>query len=146
VVSTVRERTATGGTSVLTPPSYSSLADADVVERTARIRAAEPRVEFGMELACNECAWRIIDEALVFDALEPPTVTAVEAAGPAASAGLQAGDVLLEVNGTPFASAEAGHALGRAKPGDRLTFRVRRGDATRTLTVTARAVRPRRSF
>jgi S1-C subfamily serine protease len=145
VVSTLRERSATGETDA-TKSSGSPLADVDVVERTARVRAAEPRVEFGMELACNECAWRIIDEALVFDALEPPTVAAVETAGPAAGAGLRAGDVILEVNGAPFATAEAGRALGRAKPGDRLTFRVRRGDVTRTVTVTARAARPRRSF
>ncbi|MGH9469082.1 MAG: PDZ domain-containing protein, partial [Terriglobia bacterium] len=58
-------------------------------------------------------------------------VTSVEPGSGAAQAGLESGDVLLEINGQPLYAAP-GEVLG-LKPGERLKLRVRRG--TRVLTV-----------
>ena len=127
-------------------PPRASLGDVDALERLARTQAADPRVEFGMDLSCDECGWRVVNDTLVFDALNPPTVSLVHDGGPAAAAGIRVGDVLLDVNGAPFASRAAGRSLGQLRPGDVISIRVRRGAETRTVTLTARAPRPRRSF
>jgi S1-C subfamily serine protease len=121
------------------------IVEADRLARSA-VRPAAPRVEFGMQLSCVGCAWRQEEGALLFDAIELPTVSALEADGPAAVAGFRVGDVLLAVNGASLTSREGGLALGRLSPGDRATFRVRRGSATQDLTLVARAPRAQRSF
>ncbi|HUQ84251.1 MAG TPA: PDZ domain-containing protein [Gemmatimonadaceae bacterium] len=146
VVSTTHERVVDRRAEAIVPPR-ATVSEADALERAARAaRGADARVDFGMELACDRCGWRLLGDALVFDASEAPAVKAVEAGGPAQTGGIVAGDVLLEVNGVAFTSPEGGRLLGRTQPGDRLTFRVRRGDATRMVPIVARAVRPRRSF
>jgi S1-C subfamily serine protease len=127
-------------------PPRASLGEIDALERLTRTRAAEPRVEFGMDLTCDECGWQVVNDTLVFDAVDPPTVSSVHDGGPAAAAGIRVGDVLLDVNGAPFASRAAGRLLGQVRPGDVISIRVRRGSGTRTVTLTARAPRPRRSF
>ena len=127
-------------------PPRASLGDVDALERLARTQAAEARVEFGMDLSCDECGWQIVNDTLVFDALNPPTVSSVHDGGPAASAGIRVGDVLLDVNGAPFTSRAAGRMLGQMRPGDVISVRVRRGSGTRTVTLTARAPQPRRRF
>lgn len=65
-------------------------------------------------------------------------ITDVEPNSRAAKAGLAAEDVILEVNRKPVGSAaEAASAL-RAKPGETLMLKVRRGTATRMVTVPAK--------
>ena len=64
-------------------------------------------------------------------------VVSVEAATGAGRAGIEAGDVITTVDGTRLADAAQLRALIDAhKPGDRVTVTLRRGDASKTLTVT----------
>lgn len=65
-------------------------------------------------------------------------VTAVDPSGPAADAGFRAGDVILDVDGSPVTSAaELRAAVGRAGGRPALVL-VRRGDATLYLTLSSR--------
>src|SRR5579884_4172599 len=64
-------------------------------------------------------------------------VTAVVAGSPAAQAGLKVGDLITAFDGRPIADADAlTAAVGAAKPGEKATLTVRRGGATKTLSVT----------
>jgi S1-C subfamily serine protease len=66
-----------------------------------------------------------------------PMIANVQANSPAAQAGLQAGDVINEVNGNAVGSVVAvKDAVGAAKPGDKLTLKVMRGSASQTIEVT----------
>jgi photosystem II stability/assembly factor-like uncharacterized protein len=57
--------------------------------------------------------------------------------GPAAQAGLQPGDILLERDGSPIKSYEAlVESLADKKPGDSLRLKIQRGDQTQELTLT----------
>jgi serine protease Do len=57
-------------------------------------------------------------------------VTAVVDGGPADRAGLQRGDVIVEVNRKPVAKpADVAAAVGKMKDGELLLLRVRRGEA-----------------
>jgi regulator of sigma E protease len=70
----------------------------------------------------------------------PPAVLGtVEADGPAARAGLRAGDRILTVNGDPVADYEALALRIRAHPGDSLTLQYLRDGQTYTARVTAAA-------
>jgi S1-C subfamily serine protease len=61
----------------------------------------------------------------------------VNPGGPAARAGLQDGDVVLEIGGEAVESAsDVQSAVSSRKPGDELRVTVRRGDDQRTVTVT----------
>jgi S1-C subfamily serine protease len=56
---------------------------------------------------------------------------------PAARAGLQSGDVVLEADGEPVESAnDIQNAVAAKKPGDKVQLKVRRGDDELTVTVT----------
>jgi serine protease Do len=63
-------------------------------------------------------------------------VAEVTAGGPAAQAGLQQGDVVLQVNGQPIASgSDLTRAVGLARAGDPIRLQVRRDGQVRDLTV-----------
>lgn len=71
------------------------------------------------------------------------TRTACEAtdpAGPAAGAGLQAGDVIVSVNGEPTATFADASAIIRSSPGQSITMVVERDGTTQTLSLTPAAV------
>ncbi len=57
--------------------------------------------------------------------------------GPAASAGLQAGDIVTAIDGKPIeGSADLVAAIAAKKPGDSITLTVKRGSGTETITAT----------
>jgi putative serine protease PepD len=67
---------------------------------------------------------------------DPSGGQAVEPGGPAAKAGLRAGDVIVAVDGAPVTTAdELIVAIRRHSPGQRLTLTYLRGGARRTATV-----------
>ncbi len=65
---------------------------------------------------------------------------ASDPAGPAAGAGLQAGDVIVSVNGESTATFADASAIIRSSPGQRITLVIERDGATRTLSLTPAAV------
>jgi S1-C subfamily serine protease len=68
------------------------------------------------------------------------TVRATAPNSPAAKAGLKPQDVITAINGKPLAftaDEELLAALAKVRPGERVTFRVRRGTATTDIAVTA---------
>jgi len=68
-----------------------------------------------------------IARSLGLDRARGVIVSAVEPGSPAAEAGLRRGDILLEMNRRPIASAgELQKILDKAKPGENLLFLVRR--------------------
>jgi putative serine protease PepD len=63
-------------------------------------------------------------------------VPSVVSGGPSAQAGLKAGDVITKFDGTPITTANGLiSVMANHKPGDHVTMVVRRGSATKTLTV-----------
>ncbi|WP_133649336.1 DegQ family serine endoprotease [Paraburkholderia flava] len=68
-------------------------------------------------------------------------VSSVDASGPAAKAGLQPGDVILSVNGTPVSdSSDLPSQVAGLKPGSTATVQVWRDKATKDLKVTIGAL------
>ena len=63
-------------------------------------------------------------------------VTSVDAQGPAARAGLERGDVIVEFNGAP-PPPRLGQVLARLSPGDEIRLRILRGTEARTITFRA---------
>ena len=64
-------------------------------------------------------------------------ITAITAGSPAATAGLQVGDVITAVNGQAVAtSAEAADAVSSNPAGSKVTIKFQRGGASRTATAT----------
>ena len=64
-------------------------------------------------------------------------ITAITPNSPAASAGLQVGDIIVTVNNQPVAtSADAADAIGSVSPGSKVSIEYQRGSSTKTITVT----------
>ena len=75
------------------------------------------------------------------DAAGAYRVTAVTPNSPAAQAGFRSGDVLLALNGAPFADKEAVHKAKKGcAVGKQVTYKIRRDGAEKTLTATLAAV------
>lgn len=69
----------------------------------------------------------------------PPIVDRAIADGPAAQAGIEAGDRILTVEGTPTPTASSLVDYVKARPGERVVLTVRRDGSERTVPVTIRA-------
>jgi regulator of sigma E protease len=69
----------------------------------------------------------------------PPIVAGVIADGPAARAGIEAGDRILAVEGTPTSTGAALVDYVKARPGERVVLTLRRDGSERTVPVTIRA-------
>jgi membrane-associated protease RseP (regulator of RpoE activity) len=57
---------------------------------------------------------------------DPPEVWSIERGSPAHRAGIQRGDRLIEINGHPFTSQEAGRLFPNLEPGDRVVITYER--------------------
>jgi serine protease Do len=76
-------------------------------------------------------------QPLGLDAARGALVRMVERGGPAAAAGVTAGDVIVRFNGKPIEkSDELSRAVSRTKPGTNVPLEVVRGGRRQTLTVT----------
>jgi len=78
-----------------------------------------------------------VTDANASDGSSQAQLRQVAAGGPAAKAGLQAGDVVTAINGTPVSTTEALIATVRThQPGEKVQVTYRRGETTRTASVT----------
>jgi serine protease DegQ len=78
-----------------------------------------------------------IAQELGVDQTEGVVVLAVTADGPAAAAGLQPGDIIVSIGGTPTPTvSDLYAALRRHEPGEKVEVRVLRGGDEQTVTVT----------
>lgn len=69
-------------------------------------------------------------------------ITDVQQGGAAASAGLQEGDIIQSINGTPvYSSAEFSERIARQRPGDKIEITYLRDKKQRTTTVTLKEAR-----
>jgi membrane-associated protease RseP (regulator of RpoE activity) len=66
-----------------------------------------------------------------------PKVFRVQSGSAAERAGLKKGDVLTHVNGIPLDTVEGTKQFTDLRPGDRFGLSIRRGNKSRTLTMTA---------
>lgn len=65
-----------------------------------------------------------------------PRLREVEPNGPAAAAGVRSGDVLAAIDRTPITAAEGGRRLGNLRPGQSVTFTLRRDGRLFDVSVT----------
>jgi len=99
--------------------------------------SAAPPFSFGLELECGTCGWHADAWGTVrWFSPVPPTVRAVEPGGPGDLAGLEPGDVLLQINGLYLNSEEGGRSLGKLRPGEPVELLFRRGREARTVSIT----------
>jgi len=78
-----------------------------------------------------------VTDANASDGSSQAQLRQVAAGGPAAKSGLQAGDVVTAINGTPVSTTEALIATVRThQPGEKVQVTYRRGGTTRTASVT----------
>jgi S1-C subfamily serine protease len=103
------------------------------------LRAAPAPLDFGMEIDCGSCGWRLTEEGdVIFQTFEPPVVVSVEHGGPAEEAGLRSGDILLKVDGQPLRTPAGAERLGQVHAGDTVTLQVGRGGSLRSVEIVPR--------
>lgn len=109
----------------------------DVAERVRDQIATTGKVVHGrLGVTVQEMNQTLADSFKLAKA-EGALVSTVERNGPAARAGLKAGDVILKVNGRPIvASGDLPALVGQGKPGDRLAMEVSRQGKPIELTAT----------
>lgn len=100
---------------------------------------------FGFGLECQECDVRESGHEHVWSFGRPPTIEYVEPGSPAARAGLEPGDVLTHIDGTPLTSREGSRRFGAVAPGQSVRWTVRRGGTSRTVRAVATARAPARA-
>jgi membrane-associated protease RseP (regulator of RpoE activity) len=106
-------------------------------------RPEKPPFTFGLELECGPCGWRTDrGGALRWSSPVLPTVRSVEPGGPGAQAGLQPGDVLVEIDGHLLNNEEAGREIGKLRPGHAVLVRFQRGREDKTISITPRGEMP----
>jgi hypothetical protein len=89
---------------------------------------------FSFSCRCNVQAG--VDPA-VWEFEEPPEITAVAASGPAARAGLRAGDRITAVDGSPVTEEEGAKLLTQVQVGQTLRLTVTRDGRERSVEITA---------
>jgi S1-C subfamily serine protease len=135
-----------GGSGPAARPTAASLGsqEALAVEAARQVQGRMTRTDapfsFGLELECGPCGWLSMPSgALLWFSPAAPVVRAVEPGGPGELAGLEPGDVLLEIDGLSLSGAASGRALGKLRPGEPVELRFRRGRETRTISITPEA-------
>ncbi len=120
--------------------SQEALAVEAARQAQVRMTRTDAPFSFGLELACGPCGWFSSPKgALLWFSPVAPVVRAVEPGGPGDVAGLEPGDVLLEIDGLTLGGIEDGRALGKLRPDETVELRFQRGRETRTVSITPEA-------
>jgi hypothetical protein len=97
---------------------------------------------FGFSIKCSECGWsqQRDDDSPVWESSSPPELSMISRDGPAARAGLLAGDRITHVNGVSILTNAGARAFGRVRPGQTVRLTVLRDgkSLTRELTLATR--------
>lgn len=95
---------------------------------------------FGLGLECRGCGWQQEsgESAVVWEFQAPPLVYRVDPEGPAAEAGIQAGDTLIMIDGVALMTDEGGRRFGAVQPGDQARLTIGRAGTRETVVLTAR--------
>jgi regulator of sigma E protease len=102
----------------------------------AAVVAAGPFTNFVFSILVFALIVMIVGRDVTPVASLSPRIDGVEASGPAASSGLQAGDVIAAIDGRPVESFGKMQEIVRANPGDTLAFTVVRGSERVAVDVT----------
>lgn len=116
------------------------------LERANEARAAlviSNRGWFGLGIDCEDCRWKALpaDSGVMWVSREYPTIYRVDPGSPAESAGLQRGDVLIQIDGVSLLTPEGGRRFGAVRPGQRVRWGYRR-DGRPAVAVAVAAARP----
>jgi hypothetical protein len=120
------------------------VARADQAEHEARAAVAiSNRGWFGLGIDCEDCRWKALpaDSGVMWVSREYPTIYRVDPGSPAERAGLQRGDVLIQIDGVSLLTPEGGRRFGAVKPGQRVRWGYRRDGRPASATAVA-AMRP----
>ena len=85
-----------------------------------------------MSIECSDCALEVnknrgaAEAVPVWTFRTAPRVERLQVDGPAAKAGLRAGDVLTHIDGVALTSEDGGRRFGAVQPGDTVVLRYRR--------------------
>ena len=97
---------------------------------------------FGFSIRCSDCGWaqQRDDDSPVWESSSPPELSMISRDGPAARAGLLAGDKITHVNGVSILTSAGARAFGRVRPGQKVRLTVLRDgkSLTRELTLATR--------
>lgn len=125
---------------VVAPPARPGVSSRAVrVWSTVPDAASAPSGWFGFSFRCSNCGWARSgdDELAVWESDEYPELSMVASGGPAARAGLQAGDRLTHIDGYSITSSQGSKRLGAVTPGQKVRLTVSRDGKplTRELTL-----------
>lgn len=115
----------------LTPAPRCEAADTEPHSRSRRAPATpngDARMTegyLGLGVSASASVRHFAGEPPAWHFREPPVVSGLDPAGPAARAGLVVGDTLTHVNGVLLTSEEGGRLFGAIQPGDTVVFSYR---------------------
>ena len=123
------------------PPGRAPVVDAAPPRRAAPA-PPPPQLDltrgwFGFSITCSRCVAARTRSGMHWDFAAPPEVNRVETFSPAHRAGLRAGDVLTQINGSSLTSPRGGHLFGSVEPGDTVTFKYRRNNEEHEVQIVA---------
>lgn len=103
---------------------------------------ASPTGWFGFSIKCSDCGWaqQRDDDSPVWESSSQPELSMISRDGPAARAGLLAGDRITHVNGVSILTRAGARGFGRVRPGEKVRLTVLRDgkSLTRELTLATR--------
>lgn len=125
-----------GMTSALPVAGRLAVAVIAVLGLAAGAAAQENRGWLGIRLECQGCRVEESEQGAVWWFTREPTIEWVREDGPAAQAGMQAGDVIVAIDGIPLVSDEGGRRFGAMRAGQAVRFTIQRGGRELTVGLT----------